>query len=91
VTDVPHDDIDWFAAHAGTSQGEARELARAEHTARRDGYVTEWEQHWTCQLLEPDGETLVEWIDGVLLTTGNPDTDPRARVIAAQLALDAGV
>jgi hypothetical protein len=91
VTDVPYEVIKWFQEHDRTSRGEARELARAELTARRDGYVIKWADPWVCQLLDVDDDTkLLESSDDVFLD-GTPLTDPRAREVEQRLARKAGL
>jgi hypothetical protein len=93
VTDVPHDDISWFAAHARldpTGWAQAEELARAELTARRDGYVVKWVHPWVCEFLELDGEKLIV-LSGNVMLDGTPDTDPGARLVEEKLAREAGV
>jgi hypothetical protein len=64
VTDIPADVEDWFAEHSPYGPTMARELARAELTAKRDGYVIRWVRPWVCQLLEPDGATVISESDG---------------------------
>jgi hypothetical protein len=49
VTDVPAADIAWFEEHCcQATSNTARELGRAEHTARRDGYIRRWVRIWIC-------------------------------------------
>lgn len=85
VTDVPRDAENWFAEHHPYGPVMARELARAELTAQRDGYVIRWIRPWVCQLLEPhDQDTAIATARGVMLE-GTPDTDPRAREVEQQL------
>jgi hypothetical protein len=61
VTDVPETDIAWFQKYCcQATRDSARELARAERTACRDGYILRWVRIWICQLLEPDGRTLTD-------------------------------
>jgi hypothetical protein len=91
VTDVPYEDIRWFQEHDRTSRDRARELARAELTARRDGYVIRWVHPWICQLDDPDdGEKLLASADWIVVD-GSPVTDPRAREVEQQLAREAGL
>jgi hypothetical protein len=52
------------------------------------GCVVCWEQVWVCQLLEPDGETVISESAG---WAADPATHPFARWVAAELALDAGI
>jgi hypothetical protein len=76
VTDVPAADIAWFEEHCcQASSNTTRGPARAEHTARRDGYIRRWVRTWICQLLEPDGETPITLSDYLTLG-GRPGTDP---------------
>jgi hypothetical protein len=67
-----------------------RQLIR---TAGRDdpagpGCVVRWEHAWVCQLLEPDGVTLIMESEGWAF---DPATDPFARQLAADMALEAGI
>jgi len=91
VTDVPDANMRWFMEQDGHDSFQSRELARAELTAERDGYVIRWVHPWVCQILEPvaDGG-LIESAEGVFLD-GTPDTDPRAREIEQQLLREAGL
>lgn len=90
ATDVPRENEDWFREHSPYEPGMARELARAELTAGRDGYVIRWVNPWVCQLLEPDNEDIaIATAHGVMLE-GTPDTDPRARKVERQLTRTAG-
>jgi hypothetical protein len=91
VTDIPRDVEGWFADHSPCGRLRARELARAELTAQRDGYVIRWVHPWVCQLLEPgDQEVLIATAQDVMLE-GGPDTDPRARKVERQLIRAAGL
>lgn len=90
VTDIPWDVEDWFREHSLYGPDLARERARAELTARRDGYVIRWVHPWACQLLEPDDEDVaIATAHGVMLE-GTPDTDPRGRQVERQLIRTAG-
>ena len=90
VTDIPRDVEGWFFEHTSYGAYMARELARAELTAQRDGYVTRWVHPWVCQLLEPHDENIaIATAHGVMLD-GTPDTDPRGRKVEQQLTRTAG-
>jgi hypothetical protein len=90
VTDIPRDVERWFAEHNPYGWPMSRELARAELTARRDGYVIRWLHPWVCQLLEPgDQEVAIATAHNVMLE-GTPDDDPRARKVERQLIRTAG-
>lgn len=94
VTDVPAEDVTWFMEH-GLAEGaaQAEELAPAELTAKRDGYVIRWVRPWVCQIREPDDEKLdglITSADGVILD-GTPNTDPRARQVEQRLLQEAGL
>lgn len=93
VTDVPVENVDWFLKHAWADLSMAEELARAELTAQRDGYVILWAHPWVCQIRQPDDNDeggLVTSVDGVILD-GTPSTDPRARQVEQQLLQEAGL
>jgi hypothetical protein len=90
VTDIPREVEEWFTGHSRYGRTRARELARAELTAQRDGYVIRWVHPWICQLLEPgDEEVAIATAHNVMLE-GGPDADPRARKVERQLARTAG-
>ena len=90
VTDIPRDVEVWFFEHTPYGADMARELARAELTAQRDGYVIRWVHPWVCQLLEPDDENIAIATAHDIKLDGTPDTDPRGRKVEQQLIRTAG-
>jgi hypothetical protein len=91
VTEIPREVEDWFWDHSTHGVCMARELARAELTASRDGYIIRWVHPWACQLLEPGPEEiLIATAHGVFLR-GTPQTDPVARKVERQLMKTAGL
>jgi hypothetical protein len=98
VTDVPAGNVRWFTDWTEAGSRMALELARAELTAQRDGYVIRWAHPWVCQLLKPlkedncpeDGGDLVDSVHDVYLD-GTPDADQRAREMESQLLRAAGL
>jgi hypothetical protein len=92
VTDVPAQNVQWFTDWTDGDSRMARELARAELTAQRDGYVIRWVHPWVCQLLEPlkdsdrteDARDLVDSVKDVYLGT-TPEADQHAREIESQI------
>jgi hypothetical protein len=81
---------DWFRVHGPYPTGMAREPARADLTARRDGYMIRWAQPWVCQLLEPDEKEIAIATSCGVTLTGTPEADPRARLVEQQLIRAAG-
>jgi hypothetical protein len=90
VTDIPRDVENWFRQNSRYQPDLARERARAELTAQRDGYVIRWVHPWACQLLEPDNEDIAIATEFGVILVGTPDTDPRAREVERQLIRTAG-
>jgi hypothetical protein len=91
VTDVPDTNVAWFMKQDGYDLCMSIELARAELTAQRDGYVIRWVHPWVCQILEPvDEGGIIGSAEGVILD-GTPDTDPSAPEIERQLLREAGL
>ncbi len=91
VTDVPDANVRWFMEQDGNGPSISRELARAELTAQRDGYVIRWARPWVCQILEPDAEGGLIGSDWAAILDGTPDTDPRARETEQRLLREAGL
>jgi hypothetical protein len=98
VTDVPAENVQWFTDWTDAGSPMARELARAELTAQRDGYVIRWAHPWACQLLGPlkesdhpeDGGELIDSVRYLYLD-GAPDADHHAREIESQILRRAGL
>lgn len=94
----------FFLKHAGWSYGPqtegrarcAEQLAAAEAWASSEGYMIEWRPDdssdepgdWGCALHDPDGQ-VVESLWGIGFESGEPWGEPYARVVAAELALQA--
>ena len=89
VTEIPRETEQWFRDHSPDA-GRARELARAELTAERDGYVFRWVRPWACQLCEPDDQENEIATAHDIMLDGTPGTDPRARKVERQLLRTAG-
>jgi hypothetical protein len=90
VTDVPDANVAWFMKD-GYDACMSIELARAELTAQRDGYVIRWVHPWVCQILEPVDEGGIIGSAVIVILDGTPDTDPRAPEIERQLLREAGL
>jgi hypothetical protein len=92
VTDVPDGDISWFLDHERhVTAREARELARAEATGRRDGYVFRWRRAWGCAITAPGRETELAGTIEHLFLDPDPVSDPAARQVEQDLRREAGL
>lgn len=90
VTDVPSANVRWFMKLDGNDSFHSTELARAELTAQRDGYVIRWVHPWVGQLLEPVDEGGIGSAEDVT-PDGTQDLDPRARETERQLLRESGL
>jgi transcriptional regulator with XRE-family HTH domain len=90
VTEIPREDIDWFAQHGLVADADAAwELARAELTARRDGYIIRWVRPWHCQILPAADELGLLADSGYVFLDQTPDRDPAALLIEQRLEHEA--